>query len=225
MAFEINKGIDSPNTEQLALINKYRPAGSPEYEASEIQVVTVRASHNLIHKSYHAWTPESLLNMSQQYPGRPVILDHEWGDSDEVVGFVFDSMLIHRPDPDQRCNLFPDLNQLVTRKYGFYELYLQVAIQAGLSLESGIRYRRIKQVSTGGITSGASICPLCETSFDSEGCDHIPPTSWVRLLRDIGELTEAQKSRIAPFMYQSIQWLTEEVSFVPIANLSGCEVI
>lgn len=225
MVFALEKGIDSPNAEQLALINKYRPTGSPEYEASEIQVVTVRASHNLLHKDLKAWTPQSLLNMKVQYPGGSSFLDHSWYDSDDSVGFVFDSMLIHRPDPDPACNLFPDLNQLITRKYGFYELYLQIAIQSGLSIEQGIRYRRIKQVSTGGLDGGFSICPLCETSFDHEGCDHIPPTWYVRHLRDSGELTDAQKSRIAPFIYRSVQWLTEEISFVPVANLTGCEVI
>lgn len=224
--FELTSGISSPTADQLNKINLFRPLGTSEYEASEISVITCRASHNLLQKDFCAWTPQSLLNMAKQYPGRPFELNHDWWDVAQTVAFVFDSMLLSVPEPDPECaEISPELNRIIASQFGCYELYLQVAVEAGSHVEEGVRYRRLYNVSTGGIAEPVLICPYCNIPYNDPQCPHIPNTAWTRYQIANGYLSKEQLASVAPFNLKGVQTLTEECSFVPSGNLPGAHVL
>lgn len=226
MPFELTSGLSSPSPDQLVLINKYRPAGTPEYEASEIMVVTMRASHNLLHKSFNVWTPESLLAMAQQYPGRPLELNHDWYDVASTVGFVFDAQLMSIPQVRPECGtVSPEINRDIVSKYGYYELYLQAAIEAGTPIHEGIRFRRLSSVSTGTMNVPALKCPTCNTSYSNPACPHIPNTDFVRYLIANNQLSDEQLLLVSPYNLIGEIRFAEECSLVNSGNLPGAEIL
>lgn len=214
-----------PTPEQLALINKYRPKGTPPIEADEVISIPFIASDNLVSRSLGAWDIDSLYSMAKLFPGRPLTLDHRWEQVEKTVGFVYDAAVIKTPDaPPATLNKVDNfsLNRQIVARNGFAQLVLYTCVEATSPVVSGLRFRRLGDVSTGGFTNATPICPLCETSFDSSNCPHYIPDFWTMLMADYGEIDE---ELVAPFFIRTGFIDAVELSLVLCGNLPGASVV
>lgn len=184
----------------------------------------MRASHNLMSHSNMAWAPASLADMALGMPGRPFLKDHEWEDLNASMGFIYEAELLHSAIAPAEFlqGEYADRNRQIIAEQGFYQLILHVAVEATHPLIRDIELRRADGVSTGTLTKGIYICPLCDVEFPCG--QHLPPSSWIMLLKRIGELTEEEESSIAPYIVRDGNFWSCEVSQVSVPNLPGTYV-
>lgn len=214
-----------PTDEQLALINKYRPKGTPPIEAEEVISVPFIASDNLVSRSLGAWDIDSLHSMAKLFPGRALTINHEWDNVERTVGFIYDAAIIQSPDAPVSLLTAAgnfDLNRQIVGKNGFVQLVLYTAVEASSPVISGLRFRRLGDVSTGGFTNGDLICPLCETSFDHKHCPHYIPDFWTMMMAEYGEI---DGNLIAPYFIRTGFTDAVELSLVLCGNLPGASLV
>jgi hypothetical protein len=215
----------SPSPEQLDKINQYRRDGLPPFTAAEIVSIPMRASHNLMSHSNMAWAPASLADMALGMPGRPFLKDHEWEQLDSAMGFIYEAELLHSAIAPAEFlqGEYASANRQIIAKQGFYQLILHVAVEATHPLIRDIELRRADGVSTGSLTKGIYICPLCEVEFPCG--QHLPPSSWIMFLKRMGELTEEEEASIAPYIVRDGNYWSCEVSQVNCPNLPETRVL
>lgn len=178
-----------PTKEQLAKINKYRPLGSPQYKAEDVVTVTFMASNNLLNLNMLAWDLESLMTMKTAFLGKPLTQDHEWEDSDDVCGTIYDSRLMRSDMPPADVINAGGMQAANIKKIvddgGYYWLELDVfMIRGGEETDEiikNIQSWRLHFCSTGGFRSfnpmdGGMICGDCQAPYGHNGCDHAPPS-------------------------------------------------
>lgn len=220
-----NLVLGHPTPNQLSLINKYRPKGTPPIEADEVISIPFIASDNLVSRSLGAWDIDSLHCMQRLFPSRPLTINHEWEQVEKVVGFIYDAVVIMRPDaPPALLNKVGnfDLNRQIVARNGFAQLVLYTCVEATSPVVSGLRFRRLGDVSTGGFTNKSPGCPLCETSFDDPDCPHYIPDFWTMMMAEYGEIKE---ELIAPYFIRQGFVDAVELSLVLCGNLPGASVV
>jgi hypothetical protein len=167
-----------PSTEQLARINEFRPVGADELTADQLVLIPFIASHNLLSYSNGVWDAESLAAMVSDFPGEPLEVDHEWEEVGAIQAFICEAQIVRSVDaPYSILGAVPnsEINQAIVRRDGFIAVVLVAAISAEAAIVDAIKYRRVHDVSTGGITSGQYWCPDCNLDFNDELCPHLIP--------------------------------------------------
>ena len=184
--------MGQPSDVQLAQIKSYLQS-TDSSEAADWFVFSALASDNLVSRSYRKWTINVLQQMAEALKGKPLIADHEWDESEEVLGFIFDANLIKLATPIMAAVNQPlktDFNKQIVASEGQYVLICSIAVPAGdVEFINAVKARKYQAVSTGGYLQGIKmICPNCSTkhnrqvSFterDMEGsylCPHLIPS-------------------------------------------------
>jgi hypothetical protein len=217
--------MGAPSPEQLAKINEYRRDGLPPWTASDLVSVPIRASHNLLSHNRMAWTPASLADMALGMPGKPYLKDHEWENLGSALGFIYEAELLHSPIAPAALlkGEYGENNRTIVAKEGFYQLILHVAIEATHEIVREIELRRADGVSTGTLTHGIYICPLCEIEFPCG--QHLPPTWEILQTKRRGELTPEEAEAIAPYIIRDGNYYCCETSQVNVPNLPETRVL
>lgn len=221
--------MGSPTDDQLAQMNRYRPAGSDEYKRDEVVTIPLRASHNLIQLSgLIAWHPRAIAAMGQKLVDRPHLVDHDWDSVSGSIGFFYDSQVIVEnalPLMDGAMNGKEDVNRMIVEKYGYHRLILHACIEKGSPAESAYRFRRLGDVSTGNLVIPSYICPIDDRDFSDPECPYLPPTEWILAMAEAGELSPEEMQLIAPYMMRDGVFYGVETSAVVIGNLPGAGVV
>lgn len=164
--------MGQPTESQLQKICAYT---GKESSAEDWFVMTAMASNNLINRSIRKWHPNVLRQMEAYYPGRPLILNHDWDDCSEAVGLIYDAKLINSTTaPEEALNrpsmVENQINQGIVNREGYSCLYVMCAIDSSLTnLVDGIQSRRLNDVSTGGLLNSVRlICPDCTAEMGRE---------------------------------------------------------
>ncbi len=220
-----------PNPEQLLKMNRYRPKGAKEYQASDVISVAFLASNNLIHRSKEAWSINALESMSQQYPGKPFTLDHDWWNTDPIKGLVYDAQLIKSDRIPQ--SLLGDeedyeINYDIFQKDGYAQLILYVMFQADLPYVDKLYFRRGGNISTGTFIDPNYLkCPLDGTYFgegeNSYTCaeGHTMPNDFlINWWYDEEEL-----ENLAPYLILDKNTDAVELSEVVIGDIRAASII
>lgn len=233
-----------PTDKQFAAISKFL---DPDHgtSAEDWFVVTLQASDNLVSRSIRSWHPNVLNQMAALFPGAPLILNHEWEDSNAAVGFIFNAYAEKTELPPAALtdgNRGP-LNKKIADRQGFQRLMLQCAVPMSDSetVES-IKKRKYNCVSTGGyMTKMRLICPDCSESYgrevtfterDKTGafvCPHLIPDMWHLLYEgddDYGD-DKDNDDEMKPASYLVLDGIFDavEVSLVVAGNLPLASVV
>lgn len=216
-------GMGVPEPWQLDQINQYRPKGRPPLKAQDVISVPMLASHNLMSYTNAVWSTESLEAMAALYPGRQVNLNHTWEDVQKNIGLIFSAYLIQTPDaPTNILNAanFFDVNRQIVANDGFQFLLGYGAFPKDSPAISAIDYRLARDVSTGAVTDGTWICPVCDAEFFTQGCSHWPPHP--ELLQWMGDDDEIE---FAPYYIRSGLHTAIEITSCVAGNLPGAEIL
>lgn len=233
----LTKGI--PNKEQLATINEFLQESTT---AEEWYLLPVRASDNLVSRSLRKWHPNVLQQMLQQYPGTVALIDHEWEEVEDSIGFNLDAELITTPSaPDWIINSpgREEYNQEIISEEGYVSLYVTMAIATDMaSIIAGTRYRRLNGVSTGGLLSGIKmICPNCSRDYGREVtfternkngeylCPHLIPSTYSALYSEDEDEMGERESEYADYLVLDGVFDAVEVSVVNSGNLPAAGVL
>lgn len=153
-----------PTPEELKKIQALAPNGIT-YKAEELVVVTLYASDNLIQRSNEKWSLNCLQQMAARSAGTKFIPDHNWHDSDGAMGMVFDTMLEELDPTNEVLAKFGNqkFNRKIVKSEGYWRLSLKVFLSADSKKLEDIKYRRLYDLSTGGLwkTMPKYLCPNC----------------------------------------------------------------
>lgn len=215
--------FDHPTEEQLAMVNRYKPYGQPDYDKQEILSVPILASSNLLRWDMTVWTEKALHSMSATFPGQALMINHDWDDVRSSLGFVYDSEIVKIPNQSTPAKEFlldlsinSDVDSELFDKTGFSAVIAYAAIAADSPTAGAIRYRQLADVSTGGMFLGRKyICPLCGGDFGGEDA-HYPPGGYSQFLVQAGEI---DADEVAPFAWVDGWHQSQEVSFVTMGNV------
>ncbi len=214
----------SPDEMELNLINQFRPKGTPEYTANEILRIPFLASTNLLFGSLGVWTEKALETMVATYPGKDLMLNHAWDKTETTCGFIYDAELIVVPNPSKEAinrviadSPNPAIDKEIIKKDGIIQVLCYAAVEASHPVVGEARFRRLADVSTGGVFYGDWICPLCNTSFDDPECPHYPPVGFF--------LWGEDEEKIAPYYIRDGQHVSVELSFVSEGNCIQAEML
>ena len=217
-----------PSDKQLAIINQYRNAGSPEYTSAELYQFPTLASDNLLHHNNSQWGKKALESMARTLVGKDFLLNHEWEDSKQIQGIVFDSAIVSISDLSLSTKLFlteSSSNQIqdleILSKEGYEALILWVAVEANTGIASDIVYLRQSDLSVGGYASLDYICPLCNISFNSDECPHIIPDPVYMYMMDI----EKDDEDLAPYYIRDGEFQGVELSMVVSGNCPRAKIL
>ena len=217
-----------PSVNQLKLINQYRNAGMPEYTAEELYQFPTIASDNLLHHNNAKWSQRALESMARSLVGKDFLLNHEWTDSTQIKGIVFDSAIVNVQDLSLSTKLFltdsspkPEEDLKILTKEGYEAVILWVAIEASSDINSDIVYLRQSDLSVGGTASLDYICPLCNVSFNSSDCPHSIPDPLYMWIAGIEEDNED----LAPYYIRDGEFNGVELSLVVSGNCPRARIL
>jgi hypothetical protein len=192
-----------PNDKDLATIKRLTGEDS---EPEEWSIYCYRASDNLLHGDESTWHPNLLRQMADKYVGYNFMIDHNWGSSDAVMGFVVESKLYETRNPSDaimNAGTFGEINKQIISSQGKYQwLMLKVAVPAGSSFDMAAKQRRTQFCSTGFfVYNRRTICPDCSAEMGREVeftemeavetkngteyramCPHLAPSPFLRML-------------------------------------------
>lgn len=238
---EINRQSNSLSAVEFALgePSKSDLSAIASFVGHEVQgddwfMVSFHASDNLINRSWRRWHQNVLRQMADYYPGCPLIVDHNWAEVEDAVGFITAANLVTDPNPSNDYFKRPDpdenrLNRKIVKAEGLTVLYLTAAIPRSLSeVVQGVEFRRLHCCSTGGLLSNIRmICPNCSekhgrevtfTERDKQGeyvCPHEIPWMGSRLFADESESSIEQ----ADYLWLDGTKDVVELSFCQTGNL------
>jgi hypothetical protein len=188
----IDLRMGTPSESQLAAIKSYLHSGDST-TAEDWFVFSAIASDNLISRSYRKWHLNMLTQIADGLKGRPFLLDHEWDDAEETVGFIFDSKLVKLSTPIMAAVNQPmktAMNQAIVSLEGHHMVICSIAASP-LKTKSAVTGRTYQSVSTGGLMQAIKmICPNCSATYgrevtfterDKNGkytCPHLVPSEW-----------------------------------------------
>ncbi|GIW59572.1 MAG: hypothetical protein KatS3mg087_0638 [Patescibacteria group bacterium] len=143
-----------------------------EVDPSSIYVVPFYASDNLIKGDWSRWHPDTLADMTATMSGCPLMFDHEWGESENTFGFIFDCWSETRDKLSVKSHEVVDnLNQAIAAKEGHQIVYAYAAIPSNMSsVIDAIERRIINACSTGGLIL-KDLSLLCPNCSETEGRD------------------------------------------------------
>lgn len=188
----------------------------------ELVVARIRAADNLLNREYGKWGTDELSALAAMIPGVPLMLDHDWGEIDKIVGKVF-SAEVRRGDASSptaakamvRAGNF-DANRKVMTKEGFAELIVDVYLRDFHPAVERILSGEWSEVSVGGFRYSDLWCPICDTSFSDESCPHLLP---------VPGLQYGDGDEIAPYYIRKGVFDVGELSLVTIPNLPAAQVL
>lgn len=218
--------MGAPSQAQIDLINEFRPRGMPKRSAQDYIVVPFLASHNLLNHSRGVWSRDALEVMAATFPGMPLLLNHDWGEVKNSVGFIFESALFQLQDAPEAIAQAADhweVNRSILQRDGFTALVLNAAIAKDQPIISDIETRRAHQCSTGVLTDGSLVCPHCKTDFDDyRNCEHYVPFGMSgRQIRRY----QAEGEPLADYYIRGGALEAFELSLVVSGNYPGAAVI
>jgi hypothetical protein len=227
-----SKSFSEPSDNQLKKINEFI---GWESEASNWMIVNFRASDNLVNRSYRKWSLNVLELMRIKCIENPLLVDHEWDNSDCSVGFIIDAQIVKTFEAPKNQKLgYEEINQRIIDKEGYVSLILTAAIKSDLTIAESLKHRSIDSCSTGGeIDSVRMICPHCseehgkEVSFtetDKLGnfvCPHLIPNAWAMYY----DSEEDSEYLIADYIELDGNYENLELSICNIGNLPNAKVI
>lgn len=159
---ELDTHIGEPSPKQLSMINKLI---GRESEASEWLVVPFMASNCNPDYSLRAWHRDTPIKLGLTAIGRPILLDHLWGDSRAAVGTIFDAKAVvdyEVSDEILDAGGFRELTEEIVKTEGYRWLYICAAIPRNSETADNIRNRIHSDCSTGStLSSPYMICPTC----------------------------------------------------------------
>jgi hypothetical protein len=212
----------TPDT--LNKINSYRPQGHPEYSQSDVSSFHILASNNLLHSDLFRWNLPSLKQMARTYPGKPLMLDHDWEDVLKQCGFIYDASLLHyaHPSPELKAHMLahspkPELDKAIIEKEGLYQLLCHCATETSHPITNDLQYNRKINASIGGISLKESYCPICLTSFEDQFCSHYMPGGKIH--------GNVKPENIAPYWIRGGFLNTMELSLVMAGNCPTARVL
>jgi hypothetical protein len=161
--------------------------------------------------------------MAATYAGESLMLNHNWEDVKEAIGFVYDAEIIKIPAGGMMAknlllerSINSEVDEQVYDKQGFMGVVCYAAIAAESPSAGAIRNRQLSDVSTGGMFNNAKyICPLCGGDFGKND-EHWPPSWYAQMMVDDGELEPEQ---VAPFAWKDGWHNSFELSFVTVGNV------
>ena len=184
--------IGAPSAKQTDLIQEFV---GREIDPEDWVVVPYMASNNFIDFGYRRWHLDILVQMAKGFPGRPLLLDHDWYESDKAVAFLFDAKLVKDLEvSDETLNGgdFAEFNQQILDEEGYVWLYLCAAIPKNEDDAQAILNRKFNDCSTGSILKNPRlICPNCTAEkgreigfFDRDKndeyiCPHLVPSNFM----------------------------------------------
>lgn len=217
-----------PSEQQLKLINQYRNAGTPEYTSSELYQFPTIASDNLLHHNNSQWSKRALESMARSLVGKDFLLNHEWGDSNQIKGLVYDSALVSIEDLSLSTKLFltdssanPNQDLEILTKEGYEAVILWVAIEANSAINSDVVYLRQSDLSVGGYASLDYICPLCNVSFNNDECPHWIPDPMYMWIMGI----DHNDPDLAPYYIRDGEFNGVELSLVVSGNCPRARIL
>lgn len=161
--------IGNPNPDDLASINKLTGRNDP---AEEWTVFPFLASDNILNYNYRVWSANTLEQMERGYIGANLILNHDSGNVESSVGFIFDAKLYQDNNPSEEilnASIFGEVNKTITDQDGYKWLLLKGAVQSGTAASEAGLYRRAQACSTGfWLYDQRTICPDCSKSYGRE---------------------------------------------------------
>jgi hypothetical protein len=170
------------------------------------------------------WDEPSLKTMARTYPGKPLMLDHDWEDVLKQCGFVYDAMLLHYPNPSQELqdhflaqSPAPDMDRDILAKEGLKQLICCVATESSHPVTNDLLYGRKINASIGGLSTGEAYCPICDTSFDDDNCPHYIPSDNLH--------GNVKMENIAPYWIRGGYMDTMELSLVMAGNCPSARVL
>jgi hypothetical protein len=226
------KSFSEPNESQLKKINELI---GWESEVSDWMLVNFRASDNLINRSLRKWSLNVLELMRVKCTENPLLIDHEWDNSDASCGFIIDSQLVRNYEAPKNQKLgYEEINQKIIDKEGYVSLILTAAIKSDLPIAESLKHRSLDSCSTGGeIDSVRIICPHCSeehgrevtfTETDKLGnfiCPHLIPNAWAMYY----DSEEDSEYPIADYIELDGNYENLELSICNIGNLPNAKVI
>lgn len=207
----------------LDKINCYKPVNAPDYSDGDVSTFSILASNNLLHSSMFQWDLQSLKTMANTYPGKPLMLNHDWENVLNQVGMIYDAQLLHYPNPSPDIRSYflaisPNkaIDNAIMDKEGIYQLVCQCMTETSHPITNDLMYGRKIYASIGGLSTGAMVCPLCQTSFEHADCPHYIPS---------GPLTAVQQQQAAPYWIRGGYQTTMELSMVMSGNCPSAKVL
>lgn len=215
--------IREANAEDLALINRYVPAGLDPLTEADVFVVSVVAADNLVNRSGWRWRSAELDQMAQSYPGAIATIDHEWDHVEKAKGRVFAARTLtaeQMPDPSRlRKNPNYGDNMGILAREGYACCVVDMYMPKLPKLVEKFRLAIWKEVSVGGLTYQEFHCPVCQKSFEDDGCTHIPNVWWMTW-----DLDESEQEMVVPYYERVGDYDLVEISFVAVPNLPGAGI-
>lgn len=161
--------MGSPTPEDLDKIKFYT---KEDWEYDEWYVVPLRASDNLVSRSYKVWHDDVLQQMPKELIGKNLIYNHEWSEAEESIGFILDAFLVSEPSYDNAIDSGDRYtkNMSIVKNKGYKCVYCLAAIHASKAEDiMNIKTMRVNKCSTGGVLSQVDIiCPNCSAEYGRE---------------------------------------------------------
>lgn len=217
-----------PTPEELKQIQSFAPLGVT-YKAEELAVVTMYVSDNLVQRSNEKWSLNCLQQMARTYPGQKFIADHNWHEADDAMGLVFDAKLEELEPDSVALSKFGNqsANRKIVKSEGYWRLTLKVFIDADSEILKDIKYRRLYDLSTGGIwkTMPDYYCPNCSAkkgqliTFEDESCPHDFPSSMAKFF-----FGNDPEWRFADYILVDGEIYSTEISSVVVGDLPAAAI-
>jgi len=212
------------NPDTLNKINSFRPHGHPEYSDSDISTFHILASNNLLHCDLFRWDLPSIKQMARTYPGKPLMLDHDWEDVLKQCGFVYDATLLHYANPSPELKEYmlsrsprPEIDSKILEQEGLYQLLCHVVTETSHPITNDLQYNRKINASIGGFSDKQTYCPICNTSFEDDDCPHYLPVGKIH--------GNVKAENIAPYWIRGGYIDTAELSLVMAGNCPSARVL
>jgi predicted RNA-binding Zn-ribbon protein involved in translation (DUF1610 family) len=169
-AIALDFHIGAPTDDQLVKINACLGRSTT---AAEWSVVPMLASNNMLSRSWRKWHSNVLMQMANAYAGAVFMLDHEWEESEDNIGFIFDSALVRIPNPGESLYVSvgkTECNQKIMAQEGYLALYCWGAIATSQNtVIDAVAERRLNGCSTGGLLNNPRfVCPNCTEKMGRE---------------------------------------------------------
>lgn len=214
-------GLPYLTEQQLAKLNKFRPANFPLIADKQMVAVSFVVADNLVNRGKGKWVEKDLVKMTKMLDsmGLPHILNHNWEAVEDVQGIIIEASLVNPEPPAELVDVLQnsELNRQIVKKEGFMQVVATVAFPADSEIIDRLRIGLGRAVSLGGFSFKDYVCPLCNTSFSFKNCPHYIPDSWTEW--------DADPAFIAPYYIRDGLYDLGELSTVVIANLPGASLV
>lgn len=207
--------------QQLAKLNKFRPANFPLIADKQMVAVSFAVADNLVNRGKGKWVEKDLVKMTKMLDsmGLPHILNHNWEAVEDVQGIIIEAGLVKSEPPTELVDILQnsELNRQIVKNEGFIQVIATVAFPADSAIVNKLKIGLGRAVSLGGFSFKDYVCPICNTSFSFKKCPHYIPDSWTEW--------DADPALVAPYYIRDGLYDLGELSTVVIANLPGASLV